>query len=128
MLRAWRTPFESERFPSVWISSKGGALDTTSVSIGWPAQWRICFEHLVGLKVCDETYDNNPRFLVDRDQDGLCSYIWVDSPWLQDFNAESIEAMENGVVTHYVLLGGDYNVEVLAYGRVSIDSVGTENE
>jgi len=36
--------------------------------------------------------------------------------------------MENGVVTHYVLLGGDYNVEVLAYGRVSIDSVGTENE
>jgi len=75
-----------------------------------------------------KTYDNNPRFLVDRDQDGLCSYIWVDSPWLQDFNAESIEAMENGVVTHYVLLGGDYNVEVLAYGRVSIDSVGTENE
>ena len=120
MLKAWRTPFESESFPSVWVVCAGGELDKTSVFVGWPAEYQVNFEHIVGLKICDETYDNNPRFWVGRDEDKLCSYTWVDSPWLRDFNAEYVEAMGGSTVTHYVLLGGDHNVEVLAYGRVDI--------
>ena len=66
-MRAWRTPFEAEEFPSVWVSYNG-LLDDALVSIGLPARWQIRFEHVVGLKVCDETYDNNPRFHVERDE------------------------------------------------------------
>ena len=105
------------------MTCESGTLDNTSVFVGWPAKWKIQFERIVGLKVNDETYDNNSRFLVDRDGDHLCSYIWEDSPWLHDFNAEYVEAMEDGKVLHYVFLGGDYNVEVLAYGKVIIDPV-----
>lgn len=126
MLKAWRTPFQKESFPSVWVTCEGGGLDSTSVFVGWPAKWRIKFERIVGLKVNDETYDNNPRFWVDRDEDDLCSYNWQNSPWLQDFNAEHVEVMEGGKVIHYVLLGGDYNVEILGCGKVTIESVGPE--
>jgi hypothetical protein len=120
-LTAWRTPFEAERFPSVWVTCEGGQLDKTSVFIGWPAEWQVTFEHVVGLKVCDERYDNNPRFWVDGNEANLCSYIWDDSPWLREFNSEYVEAMEDGDVIHYVLLGGDHNVEVLAFGNVQIN-------
>lgn len=121
MLKAWRTPFEDEKFPSIWISSTGGSLETTLVNVGWPSQWQIIFEYIVGLKVCDETYDNNQRFWVERDVNDLCSYTWENSPWLNDFNSEHVEVMQDGKVVHYVLLGGDYNVELLAFGKVSID-------
>ena len=83
---------------------------------------QISFERVVGLKICDESYDHNPRFWVEQDVNDLCSYTWENSPWLNDFNAESVEAMEDAKVVHYVLLGGDYNVELLAYGKVAIDS------
>src|SRR5688500_7421684 len=122
MLKAWRTPFEKESFPSIWAACEG-ELDKTLVFVGWPAEWQVKFEHVVGLKVCDETYDNNPRFWVNGDVDELCSYTWDDSPWLQDFNSEYVEAMGSSMVTHYVLLGGDYNIEVLAYGKVDLVQV-----
>ena len=121
-MRAWRTPFEAEEFPSVWVSYNG-LLDDALVSIGLPARWQIRFEHVVGLKVCDETYDHNPRFHVERDDESVCSYTWEDSPWLSDFNADYVETLGGTKVTHYVLLGGDYNVELLAYGSVEISPV-----
>ena len=70
MLKAWKTPFEKESFPSIWAACEG-ELDKTLVFVGWPAEWQVKFEHVVGLKVCDETYDNNPRFWVNGDVDEL---------------------------------------------------------
>ncbi len=113
MSKAWRTPFESEKFPSIWVSSPGGALERTLVNVGWPAQWQITFEHIVGLKVCDETYDDNKRFWVERDVNDLCCYTWEKSPWLNDFSSDYVAAMEDGKVVHYVLLGGDYTSSYL---------------
>ena len=118
-LTPWRTPFESERFPSIWVTCEGD-LDRTSVFVGWPAQWQVKFEHIVGLKVSNETYDNNRRFWVDGNLDAICTYTWLESPWLTDFNAEYLEAMTDSLLTHYVFLGGDYNVEVLAHGKIDV--------
>lgn len=123
MLKAWKTPFQNESFPSVWVTSEKGGLDNTLVFVGWPAKWKIQFERIVGLKVNDETYDSNKRFWIDRDVNDLCSYTWENSPWLQDFNADFVEALEDGKVIHYVFLGGDHNVEILACGKVTIDHV-----
>lgn len=119
ILKAWRTPFETQQFPSVWITCPGD-LDKIKVFIGFPAEWGVRFERIVGVKVCDETYDNNTRFHVERDEDNFCSYTWEGSPWLKDFNAEFAEGLEGSNINHYVLLGGDYNVEILASGSVQI--------
>ena len=121
-LVAWQTPFQTRQFPSVSIEADG-QLDKTTIFIGFPAEWQINFDSVVGVKVCDESYDNNPRFHVTRDIDGLCSYMWDDSPWLEDFNGKHFEAIYNTRLRHFVLLGGDYNVEVLAAGDASIKGV-----
>ena len=121
-LRAWRTPFEAEEFPSVWVACDGD-LSNTTVFVGLPARWRIDFEHIVGLKVSDETYDQNRRFHVERDDNTCCSYTWENSPWLANFDAEYLEVLGGTKVTHFVLLGGDYNVEILAYGKLEITSM-----
>lgn len=118
-LTAWSTPFETASFPSVWISAVGD-LRKTIVFVRAEQLWQIQFENIVGLKICDESYDDNTRFHIERGEQGRCSYLWDDSPWLDGFNTEHVEAIEEGKLKHYVLLGGDYNIEVLALGDVEI--------
>ena len=121
-MKEWKTPFVIEKFPSVWMTCEGQP-DTTSIFVGFPAKWQVKFERVVGLKVCDESYDNNRRFWVEGSENNFSSYVWEDSPWLKDFNADYAEVMEDLKVIHYVLLGGDYNIEVLAHGNVDITPV-----
>jgi hypothetical protein len=56
----------------------------------------------------------SPKYSI-RDDD-LCSYFWDDSPWLKQFYSEMAEVCEVGKLAHHVLLGGDYNIEILALG------------
>ena len=121
-LSAWNTPFSSAPWPSVSVIS-GRNLKDTRIFVTADRDFVIRFEKILGLKVCDESYDKNSRFHIDRDKENLCSYLWLDSPWLTEFTHESAEAVEGGRLTHYLLLGGDYNVEVLAVGAVQIDVV-----
>jgi hypothetical protein len=109
-------------FPSVWIKCEGD-INTTAIFVGLPAKWQIRFEKVVGVKVSDETYDHNSRFHIDRDDGSFCSFVWEDSSWLAEFDAEYVEVLGGSKVTHYVLLGGDYNVEVLGYGNVEISAM-----
>jgi hypothetical protein len=118
-LIAWETPFCLSEWPSVWISAEGD-LTKSVIFVRAKELWRIQFESIVGLKVCDETYAKNTRFHIERDKDESCSYIWENSPWFDDFDAEYVEVLGGGKVTHYVLLGGDYNIEILATGKVEI--------
>ena len=118
-LIAWKTPFASASFPSISVSVERILRDTV-VLVDADQRWELRFGYVTGLKVCDESYDENTRFHLDRDVQDLCSYFWDDSPWLNEFNMEHVEAVENGKLKHYVLLGGDCNVEVLALGDVEI--------
>jgi len=76
------------------------------------------------VKISDETYDGNARFHIPRERENLCSYIWNDSEWLKEISAEYAELVGEGVLRHYVLLGGDNNVEILAVGDVTIEQQG----
>src|ERR1700741_4686996 len=102
-LVVWDTPFKALRFPSVWISTNGGLDEDLVVSVGYPAEWEVRFQKVVGLKVCDETFDDNSRFHIDGNEDIGSSAIWIDSPWLNEFNPEYASfmlAMDDHKVTH----------------------------
>ena len=114
-LRKWETPFASASWPSVSISVDH-ELRRAVIYVDAEQLWQIHFDFIAGVKVCDESYDDNTRFHIDRDVDGLCSYFWDDSPWLKRFNSEMAEVCEVGKLAHHVLLGGDYNIEILAMG------------
>jgi hypothetical protein len=119
-LLAWETPFMSYFFPSVWISM-GAHLGEMSVFVEGEKRWRVWFDSVVALKICDESFDRNARLHVERDRHRLCSYTWEDSAWRQEFQTELAETLEEKPLCHYVLLGGDHNVEVLALGSVQIE-------
>jgi len=110
----------SRLFPSVWVSMEAH-LGKMSVFVEDEKRWRVWFESVVALKICDESFDRNARFHVERDRQRLCSYIWEDSSWRQEFQTELAEMLEEKNLCHYVLLGGDHNVEVLALGAVQIE-------
>lgn len=118
-LIAWKTPFATAEWPSVWVALKR-ALRGATFYVDADQLWQIRFSYVAGLKVCDESYDDNTRFHIEGGEKNLCSYLWEDSPWMAEFNTEQIEAVESGKLTHYVLLGGDYNIEILALGDVTI--------
>ncbi|MEO8042591.1 MAG: hypothetical protein ABI646_08280 [Acidobacteriota bacterium] len=122
ILETWRTPFASASWPGIWITAERDIRKTT-VFVQAERFWRLQFDYIVGLRVCNESSDDNTRFHVERDEQDKCSYIWNGSPWLKEFCKEETEAVEGGTLTHYVLLGGDHNIEVLALGEVSIDPV-----
>lgn len=121
-LEAWETPFGSESWPSVWVNIER-VLKNSLVFVNTEQLFKVEFENILGLRVSDESYDDNTRFHIERDQLDHCSYIWRDSPCLKEVNTEHAEGAEGGKLIHYVLLGGDYNVEILAIGDVEISPV-----
>lgn len=118
-LLKWETPFADASFPSVWISIER-ILSGATIYVDAAELWQVSFDYIAGMKSCDESYDDNTRFHIERDIDGLCSYFWEDSPWLGQFDSKFAEVIEGNTLAHYVLLGGDYNVEVLALGHPKI--------
>ncbi len=119
-LVAWKTPFASAEWPSVCVSLNR-ILRETTIFVESGRRWKISFDYVAALKVSDESYDDNTRFQIERDEADLCSYLWLDSPWSGQFNSEHTEVVEGNFLRHYVLLGGDYNVEVLALGNPNIE-------
>lgn len=115
----WKTPFASASWPSSWVSMER-VLSRPTIYVHAEQLWQINFDYVAGIKVCDESYDDNTRFHIERDVDDLCSYYWEDSDWLEQFNSEGAEACEGGSLAHYVILGGDYNIEILALGNPRI--------
>tara|TARA_R110001592_G_scaffold196707_1_gene444552 strand:+ start:2070 stop:2414 length:345 start_codon:yes stop_codon:yes gene_type:complete len=110
----------SHLFPNVWISM-GAHLGELSVFVEGEKRWRVSFESAVAVKICDESFDQNARFHVERDRQQLCSYTWADSSWLREFQTELAELLEGSPLCHYVFLGGNHNVEIMALGSVEIE-------
>jgi hypothetical protein len=115
----WETPFGSAAWPSVWVVT-APLLKNSVVFVKADSLFKIEFQNILGLRVGDESYDDNTRFHIEGNHGGCCSYIWRDSPWFSEFNVEHAQIVEGGTVNHYVLLGGDLNIEILAIGKVAI--------
>ena len=106
-LEVWETPVGSVSWPSVWVYTTHVLKDSVEF-VRTSQLFRIEFENILGLKLGDESNDNT-RFHVDGNRNDGCSYTWRDSTWLKEFNVEHEQSVEESVLNHYVLLGGDYN-------------------
>ena len=123
MLIKWDTPFARHTFPSVWLNVNTN-LANVHVYVEADKVWELSFNDIVALKICEEEFDENRRFHIERDEENLCSYMWQESEWLSEFTKEHTEDIKDGALIHYVLLGGDHNIEILAIGGVTINESG----
>jgi len=123
MLKQWKTPFEDHSFPSISLNLKTH-FGNIEIFVKADESWKIKFEDIVAIKICEEEFDLNERFHVTRKIDGKCCYIWEDSNWLSEFAKDYAETIKEKKLKHYVLLGGDHNIEVLALGTCEVKRIG----
>ena len=124
----WETPFTDALFPSVWAVVSPGDIFTliVSPSDGYP-KYIVRFEAEIAYKVLDESCAPVREFVkLRREQKGLSAYTWSNSPWLAEYqeSAVSVDVHVGWPLVHYVVLGGDSIVEVLAGEEPVIEDVG----
>jgi hypothetical protein len=115
VLKAWRTPFARFLFPQV-TAILDGEPSTIRIHVVADETFEITFESVLALKLTDEGWDINGRFRVERDEDRMSSYTWLQSSWLREVDAARWADTFGTTINHYVILGGDCNVEILASG------------
>ena len=89
-------------------------------------QFLIHFWDVVTLLCYEETcaIERDWNKLVRSEYD-LCAYRWITSPWLQHYRIlEEIRFRKSEEkLHHYILLGGDDIVEVIALGEPKVEQV-----
>ena len=68
----------------------------------------------VGYKCEDEGFALNKSLFQLRSENHRCTYKWVGSPWLDTYHADHVEIILGGKLTHYVIIGGDFIVEIIS--------------
>ena len=124
-LEVWDTPFASKRFPSVNIEPAKGSVAEISVRVRCRgATYKVQFKFAASFKCTDESIFPVDRFnRLPRSGDSCC-YLWKESPWCREFG-ECLAQLEAtygcSTLRHYVILGGDNVVEVLAVSNPTVE-------
>lgn len=126
----WETPFATARFPAVGVVSD--SLPSLGIIVhpsGLDAQiaYNVRFNHLVAFRVVQEGMESSSFPNVGPHLTS-CSFKDCESTWKREFVETSsfIEASFGrrfSDLMHYLIIGGDLVVEVLAY-EPNIDRIG----
>ena|ERR1035437_2096444 len=122
----WDVPFANGQCPSVGVITDS---DTSKVVLvvrphgfGNYPHYLVRFYNVVTLLRYDDgpgAFDRGYRSLIRSEYD-LCAYRWITSPWLFGYSDQKHSDEE---YSHYLLLGGDDIVEVIALGEVEVERV-----
>lgn len=126
----WDVPFAIGLCPSVGIITQS---DTSTIVLvvrphgfGQYPQYLVRFRDVVTLLRYEETCAIQREWdSLVRSEYGLYAYRWVTSPWVQHYKVlEDIMFNKSGEkLHHYILLGGDDIVEVVALGEAVVERV-----
>ena len=122
----WDVPFAISRCPSIGVitdpdSSKVVLVVRPHGFEKYP-QYLVRFFGVVALLCYDDdpgAFDRGYASLIRSEHD-LCAYRWITSPWLQRYSTFN---HSDEKLSHYLLLGGDSIVEVIALGEAEVEQV-----
>ncbi|MBS1793140.1 MAG: hypothetical protein JSS81_04765 [Acidobacteria bacterium] len=121
----WETPFTESRYPSAIVitsSTQQMGAPLPLLAIVAPAgvdkypKYLVDFGRVVAFTCMEEAYSPRNEFEVAEDENtNLCAYLFPDSPWLASYDPlryfYSAEVVER--FFHYLIFGGDNNIEVI---------------
>ncbi len=138
----WKTPFTNYFYPSVIL-----------IAIPLPPMSR----QLNDIKVIIQSKEEYPKYLVDfgevlaftcmeesccperdissatidetiKNDKSVCAFQWLESPWLKSYEG-CHDPYSEGKFSHYLIYGGDNNVEVITQNipRIRLTSVRYKN-
>ena len=121
----WDVPFAEARDPSVrFITEQGGDAAMIVVAPSGIDQYpkylvrfkrvlvSLCYEEAIALGRDYRTLSGIER--------STCAYVWSDSPWLSAIRGLA-ELLGLSDLKHYLVLGGDSIVEVIAAGPPKVE-------
>jgi len=131
----WETPFTDSFFPSVVLlatpfplfSNKGAGVKLIVAPDGidkYP-KYLVDFGEVLAFTCMDEGCCPERDFgsaTFDETITGakfVCSMQWFNSPWLKSYEG-CHDPYSEGKFSHYLIFGGDYNVEVISQNDPTI--------
>jgi hypothetical protein len=122
----WDVPFANAGYPSISVITDSDTSKIVLVVrprgfVNYP-HYLVRFYNVVTLLRYDEgpgAFDTGYRSLI-RSEYNLCAYRWITSPWLLGYSDHKRSDEE---YSHYLLLGADDIVEVIALGEVEVERV-----
>jgi hypothetical protein len=129
----WDTPFGDAVYPSVTLLPEpGGGLRVVVSPHGidrYP-KYLVDFDgEVVGYLHEQESWAHPLPPEIRGEPDLHCACLWLDSPWLRQYDAsrkhfeEFVEPVVGGTLKHYCLFGGDSVVQIVFAGEPSISVI-----
>lgn len=132
-LTRWETPFTDSRFPSVGLfveieTDKRDILKAVVAPHGidnYP-KYLVNFGNPIAF-TCFEEADAPERDFsaADIEEINICAYEYLDSPWLKSYSGWMYIYFGNETdkFYHYLIFGGDNNIEVITPNQPEINIV-----
>ena len=132
-LICWDTPFTNKQRPSVGliITTEVDETDILKIIVApkgidaYP-KYLVTFGEVIAFTCFEEAHAPERDFASATIEDeNLCAYEYLDSPWLQSYEAWKpiYFGNETSSFYHYLMFGGDNNVEVITPNRPTIDVI-----
>lgn len=131
----WNTPFTDHRWPSVVLAieqnqnsqaNSGLRAIVAPHGIDKYPKYLVNFGEVIAFTCMEEAFCPQRDFNVATiDEGDLCAYQYIDSPWLKAYE-EGRHFIANGSLGeffHYVIFGGDNNVEVITANIAEIRKI-----
>ena len=128
----WNTPFTTSQFPSVGLLITPGpdwadrvrALVAPNGVDQYP-KYLVDFGEALAFTCMEEANAPEMDFVsAELNENKLCAYIFLDSPWLRSYEPQRYFVRANEVTfSHYLIFGGDNNIEVITPDQPTIETI-----
>ena len=133
----WDTPFTNSFYPSIVLlatpfplmSKKGIGVKAVVAPDGvdkYP-KYLVDFGEVIAFTCFEEAHAPERDFAsATLEEENICAYQYLDSPWLESYETWVQHCYfpdESVVAYHYLIFGGDNNIEIISINRPVIDIV-----
>lgn len=129
----WNTPFTDSPYPAVEFlttieKDKYNVLKVLVAPLGideYP-KYLLDFGQVIAFTCMEEAHAPERNFdSASITETNLSAYQWIDSPWLKSYEPQIhfISSGHLGYFSHYLIFGGDNNVEVITPYKPSIELI-----
>jgi len=127
----WETPFAETRRPSVGVvvEARSDGADILKLVVapyglnGYP-KYLINFGSVIGFTCMEEAFSPPRDYDLSMfEENQLSAYEYLDSPWIKSYEC-GIDVLPGvGRLRHYLIFGGDNNVEVVSRTAPTVEVV-----
>ena len=137
----WETPFTDIQLPSAVLYSEDrtdGRFLTNAIvaphGIDKYPKYIVRFGEAIAFTCMEEMHFPRRDFAeASCEEEGLSAYQYLDSTWLRSYNQGefflfNLDGGSKETLKHYLIVGGDNNIEVITANEPTIETINSSGE